>query len=258
LNANLIRSNQDLERFAFAASHDLQEPLRMITIYAELLARRDGQKTEIGENPDALLNHIVQGALRMRDLLADLLMYAEVGVPGDEPVENVDLNVVIQRVEEALSISIEESCASISHVALPTLLGHEVHFFQLFQNLIANAIKYRSELPPRIRISIETKNDETEFAIEDTGIGIAAEYHKAVFQPFKRLRDKKDAGTGVGLAICQRVVERYGGRIWVDSQKGCGSTFRFTLPNVVVRSGGIGTTALSSDVNTCEEAWVSC
>ena len=258
INANLVRSNQDLERFAFAASHDLQEPLRMITTYAELLARHDGQKTEIGKNPDALLNHIVQGALRMRDLLADLLTYAEVGVPGDEPVENIDLNVLIHKVEEALSVSIEESCASISHATLPTVLGHEVHFSQLFQNLIANAIKYRSEAPPRIRISIEAKNNETEFAVEDNGIGIAAEYHKPVFQPFKRLRDKKDTGTGVGLAICQRVVERYGGRIWVDSQKGCGSTFRFTLPNDVVRLAGIGTTVLSVDANTRQEAWISC
>jgi signal transduction histidine kinase len=233
-NANLVRSNQDLERFAFAASHDLQEPLRMITTYAELLARRVGGTINLGEDAAALLSHIVQGALRMRDLLADLLTYAEVEARGDETPGTVDLNALVQRVEQALSFSIEESGASIIRATLPTLLGHQVHFFQLFQNLIANAIKYRSELPPRIYVSVEVNNGKFEFAVEDNGIGIGAEYHKAVFQPFKRLHDKKDARTRIGLAICERVVERYGGRIWVESQKGHGSIFRFILPDAVV------------------------
>jgi len=235
MNAILSRSNQDLERFAFAASHDLQEPLRAITVYAELLEKKYSREHD--EDFAMFVGNIIQGATRMRALLGDLLAYAEIGATSDDSGEAVDLNLVIEKVRQNLQMSIEENGASVVSTELPVLsAAHEFHFLQLFQNLVGNAIKYRSELKPLIQVSVRDVAGKLEFAVADNGLGVAPEYHQKIFQPFQRLHDNKSPGTGIGLAICQRVVERYGGRIWVDSEIGHGATFRFTLPNIEVRS----------------------
>jgi PAS domain S-box-containing protein len=245
LNADLQRSNevlaltnQDLERFAFIASHDLQEPLRMITAYSQLLIR--SYPAEFDSKASTFVDNIVDGTTRMRDLLSDLLAYTEIRSREEEGLEVVDLNSVIENVTQNLKASIDETGTVVTSDHLPTLHASRAHFEPLFQNLIGNAIKYRSAQPPRIHVSVEEVNGELRFSVSDNGIGIDPEYHKQIFEVFRRLHGKKIAGTGVGLAICQRVVERYGGRIWVESQSGQGATFWFTLPNVAVaiRSAG--------------------
>ncbi len=243
LNADLQRSNevlaltnQDLERFAFIASHDLQEPLRMITAYSQLLIKSfPGQ---FNSEASAYVDNIVDGTTRMRELLTDLLAYTEIRSRDEEPLELVDLNAVIENVLQNLKASIDESGAVISSDHLPVVRAFRAHFQPLFQNLIGNAIKYRSEGPPRIHVSVQEVGGELRFSVSDNGMGIDPEYHKQIFEVFRRLHGRKIPGTGVGLAICQRVVERYGGRIWVESQAGHGATFFFTLPNVAVRVAG--------------------
>jgi light-regulated signal transduction histidine kinase (bacteriophytochrome) len=166
----------------------------------------------------------------MRDLLTDLLSYAEAGVDRGDKAERVDVNRVFEKVTENLKPTIDESSAVVTCEHLPDVQGHEAHLVQLFQNLIGNAIKYRGERPPRVHVSAEARNGAWRFSVADNDIGIAPEHHKKVFGVFKRLHGQKIQGTGMGLAICQRVVERYGGSIWVESQLGQGSTFYFTLP----------------------------
>lgn len=226
-NERLARSNEDLERFAFVVSHDFQESLRMITVYSQLLVRSfSGQ---LDPKATTFVDNIVGGTKRIRDLLADLLAYTEVGVRHEE-THAVDLNAVLEKVRHTLSAAIADSGAVVTAEPLPAVKGYEGHFISLFQNLIANAIKYRSELAPRIHITVRQAGHCLEFAVKDNGIGIAPEYHEKIFVAFKRLHGKHIPGTGVGLAICQRVVERYGGRIWVESEAGKGATFHFTLP----------------------------
>jgi PAS domain S-box-containing protein len=241
LNADLQRSNevlaltnQDLERFAFIASHDLQEPLRMITAYSQLLIK--SYPGQFDSEASVFVGNIVDGTTRMRDLLADLLAYTEIRGRDEEPLEVIDLNVVIENVQQNLKASIDESGAVLTNDPLPLLHAHRAHFQSLFQNLIGNAIKYRSAQPPRIHISVQQVDGELRFTVSDNGIGIPAEYHKHIFEVFRRLHSRKIPGTGVGLAICQRIVERYGGRIWVESQAGQGATFFFTLPDAAVAS----------------------
>lgn len=243
LNADLQRSNQvlaltnqDLERFAFIASHDLQEPLRMITAYSQLLIK--SYPGEFDSKASIFVDNIVEGTTRMRDLLSDLLAYTEIRNPDEEPMESVDLNVVVDNVRQKLKTSIDESGAVVTSDRLPALRAYRAHFEPLFQNLIGNAIKYRGAQPPRIHVSVQEVDGELRFRVSDNGIGIDPEYHQQIFEVFRRLHGKKIPGTGVGLAICQRVVERYGGRIWVESKSGQGSTFLFTLPNVAIRSTG--------------------
>jgi PAS domain S-box-containing protein len=233
-NESLERSNEDLERFAFVASHDLQEPLRTITTYAQLLARESPGQPE--SDAATFVYNIVDATKRMRQLLADLLTYSQLGARRDYPVEAVDLNFVLESVKQNLKVAIDESGAVITADRLPTLAASAAHVIPLFQNLIANAIKYRSEQLPRIHISVQETDGQLRFAVTDNGIGIEPEYHERIFEVFKRLHGRKIPGTGVGLAICQRVVERYGGRIWVESQAGQGATFLFTLPDVALHS----------------------
>jgi PAS domain S-box-containing protein len=227
-NERLARSNEDLAGFAFAASHDLQEPLRMITTYVQLLVRA------MPAPPDGdmkmFVGTIVDAAMRMRSLLADLLSYSEVGGEPDEPIERVDLNLVLASVRQNLKVSAEETGAEIAADDLPVISGYSGHFVQLFQNLIGNAIKYRGDSLPRVRISCQAEGGQFRFRVADNGMGIDPQYHAKIFGIFKRLHGKKIPGTGIGLAICQRVVERYHGRIWVESEVGRGATFFFTLP----------------------------
>ena len=227
-NADLARTNDDLERFAFVASHDLQEPLRMITVYSQLLIKAfPGQPSD---DTRMFIEYIVGGTKRMRELLSDLLAYSEISGQPEGSTSAVDLNVVLEKVTENLKAYIDETGASITSEPLPVLKAYEAHLSPLFQNLIENAIKYRGTEPPRIHISVQALEDQFQFAVADNGIGIEPEYREKIFVPFKRLHGKDIPGTGIGLAICQRVVERYGGRIWVESEVGRGSTFIFTVP----------------------------
>lgn len=226
-NESLARSNEDLERFAFVASHDLQEPLRMIGIHSQLISRNYAEILD--QRASKWIETIDAAAKRMRLLLADLLAYAEIGAPSEAPGRQVDLNEVVQKAKENLSLAIAENDAVVVSDELPALLGYESHFIPLFQNLIGNAIKYRAAAPPVIRISAASSDGRVQICVADNGIGIAPEYHAKIFIPFKRLHGATVPGTGIGLAICQRVVEKYGGRIWVESDGASGSSFYFTL-----------------------------
>jgi PAS domain S-box-containing protein len=228
-NESLARSNEDLERFAFVASHDLQEPLRMITAYSQLLVEKFARPLD--DETSMYVEQILGGTSRMRELLADLLAYAEVGSDPQKPAALVDLNTVLASVRKNLRVAIEECHAEISSDRLPSLYVYEGHFVSVFQNLIENAIKYRSERQPDIRITFEQSAGQLRFSVVDNGVGIAPEYHEKIFSAFKRLHGKRIPGTGIGLAICQRIVERYGGRIWVESEVGRGTEFIFALPN---------------------------
>ncbi len=228
LNRQLTRANEDLRQFAFAASHDLQEPLRMITTYSQLLLR--GYRGQLDGEPAMCVDFITRGARRMRSLLTDLLSYAEASADKGDTPERVDLNNVLELVKENLKPAIDESSAVVTCQDLPIVQGEQGHLLQLFQNLVGNAIKYRGETMPRVEISAERQNGNWRIAVADNGMGIAPEHHAKIFGVFKRLHGQSIPGTGIGLAICQRVVERYGGRIWVESELGQGSTFYFTLP----------------------------
>jgi PAS domain S-box-containing protein len=230
-NAALVRANEDLNQFAFAASHDLQEPLRMITSYSELLLK--GYRGQFDGEAAICIEFITEGSKRMRGLLADLLAYIQVAGDGQEPAKPVDLNHVFQTALRNCWAAIEESSAAVTSDNLPTAPGYEPHFVQLFQNLISNGLKYRGEGPPRIHVSAERQDGLWRIAVKDNGIGIAPKYHKQIFGVFKRLHGRAIPGTGIGLAICKRVVDRYGGEIWVESQVGQGATFYFTVPAAV-------------------------
>jgi PAS domain S-box-containing protein len=225
-NEELALSNKDLERFAFVASHDLQEPLRMISVYTQLLARKYPSP---GEEAEMYVHTIVEGASRMRNLLADLLSYTEIRDRTEQDTAPADPNAVIAKVKENLKAAIEESGAMITTEPLPTVNIPESNLIPLFQNLIGNAIKYRGSAPPKIHIRVDRWNGQQRFAVADNGIGIDMQYREKIFGAFKRLHGRNIPGTGIGLAICQRIVERYGGRIWVDSEPGRGCTFYFTL-----------------------------
>jgi PAS domain S-box-containing protein len=225
----LRRANQDLEQFAYSASHDLQEPLRSIKIYGELLTTRyahrlDGQALEF-------LGYLHTGATRMELLVRDLLAYTQVG-RLDPPAEDVDANEVLTATIDALSGAIIQSDATVTGDSMPAVRVHATHLKQLFQNLIGNAIKYRSkERAPVVHVSAERQSGFCRFSVRDNGIGIDPEYKEHIFGLFKRLHSGDEySGTGIGLAICQRIVERYHGRIWVESELGNGSEFIFVLP----------------------------
>ena len=224
----LRRANLDLEQFAYSASHDLQEPLRSVSIYSELLDKRyrgmlDGQAIEF-------LTYLKSGASRMEMLVRDLLAYTQV-TKLDAPPEEADADVVLQTVLSNLAESIGQRHAQISFRPLPVLKIHRIHLQQLFQNLIGNALKYCTEERPVVRLEAERQNGHWLVSVCDNGIGIDPEYKERIFGLFKRLHTADEySGTGLGLAICQRIVERYHGRIWVESQLGKGSTFYFTLP----------------------------
>lgn len=225
---SLARSNADLEHFAFAASHDLQEPLRMVTAYTQLLQKRFLGKLD--READQFIEYSIAGARRMEQLLQALLAYLRVAAT-DEPAELVATDDVLLEVLQNLHAVIAESSAEIVYGQLPPVRAHAVHVLQLFQNLIGNALKYRGVEPPRIEISAAQQAGEWIFSIVDNGIGIDPRYADQIFGVFKRLHGEKYSGTGIGLAICKKIVERYGGRIWVETAPQCGSVFHFSLPN---------------------------
>ncbi|HEX4595347.1 MAG TPA: ATP-binding protein [Bryobacteraceae bacterium] len=226
-NEALRQSNDDLKQFAYAASHDLQEPLRMVALYSQMLQRKYAFASD--SETDQYVGFIVGGAKRMEMLLKDLLTYSQTGADVG-PAQPTDCESVMRKVLLNLQASVEQSAATISWESLPTVQAHEVRLVQLLQNLVGNAIKYRSTEPPKIRIAAERRDADWLFVVEDNGIGIEPEYAPQIFGIFKRLHGQNYPGTGIGLAICQRIVERYNGRIWVESQPGDGSRFFFTLP----------------------------
>ncbi len=249
--AELARTNEELERFAYIASHDLQEPLRMVASFVQLLAER--YQGQLDSDADEFIAFAVDGARRMQRLINDLLEYSRVSTRG-QPLRPTDAEAVLADVLWNLNIAIEEAGATVTHDPLPTVLADPTQLMQLLQNLIGNAIKFRSERPPVIHISAKREEGQGAreakdpvlavpassfyvFSVHDNGIGIAPEYHERIFGVFQRLHTRQEyPGTGIGLAICRRVVERHGGRIWVESQPGQGATFYFTLPAALVGS----------------------
>ena len=224
----LARSNRDLEQFAYVASHDLQEPLRMVVTYAQLLAER--YKGKLDADADKYIHYAVDGALRMQVLVRDLLALSRVGRQNAERAK-VDCNQVAQSVLKNLEAAIEESGAQVVCEPLPTVTGDSSQLLQLFQNLIGNAIKFCGTEEPVIRVTARETGQEWMFSIADNGIGIAPENLEAVFAIFKRLHTRTEyPGSGIGLSLCKKIVEHHGGRIWVESKPGQGSIFNFTLP----------------------------
>ena len=227
-NEALRQSNDDLSQFAYAASHDLQEPLRMVALYGQLFQKR--YAGQLDQEADRCLGFVISGAQRMEMLLRDLLVYSQTG-SDQEPAVQVDCVEALAKVTLNLQAGIEQNKAVVSWTRLPRVKAHEFRIVQLFQNLIGNAIKYRGVEAPVICVTAERQDDGTWlFCVEDNGIGIEPEYSQQVFGIFKRLHGHRFPGTGIGLAICQRIVERYGGRIWVEPAPGEGSRFCFTLP----------------------------
>jgi light-regulated signal transduction histidine kinase (bacteriophytochrome) len=227
--AELLRANQDLEQFAYSASHDLQEPLRSVKIYSELLAQELGEKLE-GDTRE-FLGFVTSGATRMEMLVRDLLAYTQAG-QAERPETPEDTTAALNCALANLDGAIRESGAQVISEQLPALRVHSTQLQQLFQNLVGNAIKYRRpETQPEIHVTVRRDGEMWLFSVSDNGLGIEAEYKERIFGLFKRLHTGDEySGTGIGLAICQRIVERYHGRIWVESEPGKGSTFHFTLP----------------------------
>ncbi len=223
----LQRSNDELRQFAYVASHDLQEPLRTVASFTQLLVSR---YRDLGDaEADEFVSLIVDGVERMSVLIHDLLEYSHTGVQKTLPSEPASAEGALGEVLFSLSASIQESGATITHDPLPEVWLESRSLVQLLQNLIGNAIKYRGQDPLYVHVSAELKGDEWLFSVRDNGIGIAPQYHGRIFGIFKRLHGKEIPGTGIGLAICQRIVEWHGGKIWVDSELGSGAVFHFTL-----------------------------
>jgi len=225
----LRRSNTELEQLAYVASHDMQEPLRMVASYLQLVAQR--YHGRLDADADEFIGYAVDGAKRMQALINDLLAYSRIGTKA-RPFEPTDCNAVVKTALAQLRIAIDESGAEVVVGALPTVPGDATQLLQLFQNLIGNAIKFRGGgRPPKVDVSAEAHADGWCFAVRDNGIGIAPEYFERIFVLFQRLHGRTEyAGTGIGLAICKKIVERHGGRIWVESTPGEGAVFRFTTP----------------------------
>jgi signal transduction histidine kinase len=225
----LARSNADLEQFAYVASHDLQEPLRMVSAYTQLLGER--YKGRLDENADKFIGYACEGAMRMQVLIQDLLTFSRVGRAGTAHA-SVDCNAVMQEVAQTLATAIQESGAGLTHGELPTVWADRTQVVQVFQNLIGNAIKFRGKDAPVVTVQAEKAGQHWLFTVSDNGIGIAPEYSENIFVVFQRLHARTEyAGNGIGLAICKKIIERGGGKIWVESQAGSGSTFKFTMPS---------------------------
>jgi signal transduction histidine kinase len=222
----LARSNADLEQFAYVASHDLQEPLRMVAAYTQLLAER--YRGKLDENADKFIGYASEGALRMQSLIQDLLAFSRVGRNGSG---RVDCDAVMGEVLMTLGPAIQESGAVVTHEKLPEVWANRSQMAQVLQNLVGNAIKFRGKEPPVISVQAEKAGQQWLFSVSDNGIGIAPEYAENIFVVFHRLHARTEyPGNGIGLAICKKIVERNGGKIWVEAQTGHGSVFKFTMP----------------------------
>jgi PAS domain S-box-containing protein len=227
ITAELQYSNTELEQFAYVISHDLQEPLRMVSSYTQLLAKRYSDKLD--NDADEFIAYAVDGTKRMQSLLHDLLEYSRVGTRG-KPFSLVNCEHIVEQAIANLKIAIEECGASVSYDVLPTIMGDEGQLVRLFQNLIGNAIKFRREEAPQVHISAKRMNYIVTFSVKDNGIGIDPQHSQSIFEILRRLHTIEEyPGTGMGLAICKKIVERHGGHISVQSQPGQGSTFYFSV-----------------------------
>lgn len=234
----LARSNADLEQFAYVASHDLQEPLRMVSSYCQLLHRRYQDKLDA--TADEFIGFAVEGATRMQSLLEDLLTYSRVGTK-EMSMEQVDCNIVLKDALTNLKLMLEQNDAVVTYDSLPTVLGHSKQLIQLFQNLISNAVKYKGSQRPEIHVAVDDPEEAWRFAVRDNGIGFDPQFSDRIFVIFQRLHTKAEyPGTGMGLAICKKIVERHGGRIWAESTPGLGSTFYFSIPRTRSMNGTPG------------------
>lgn len=226
LNEDLLKINKELEIFAYVASHDLQEPLRKIASFTELLEKRYSENLD--ERGLKYMGYITGGARRMQQLISDLLQFSRVGTRS-KPFTEVNMNEVMRIVQENLALVIQEKDAKIDYADLPMILGDEMQLIQVFQNLIDNGIKFCLNAP-QIRITAESRKNNWLFSIQDNGIGIDTEYADKIFVIFQRLHDREEyRGTGIGLAVCKKIIERHKGRIWFDVQPGIGTTFHFTI-----------------------------
>jgi signal transduction histidine kinase len=224
----LARSNEELQHFAYIASHDLQEPLRMIASFLQLLNLEYGNR--IDDEGKEYIRFAVNGAGRMQALIEDLLTYSRVDTKGKE-FGSTDMEEVFERVILDLQKIIEESGATVTHDPLPTIKADSLQMMQLLQNLINNGIKFRREEPPRVHVSARREDGQWHFRVSDNGIGIEPEYQGRIFIIFQRLHTRDEyPGTGIGLAVCKRITDRHGGNIWVESETGRGSTFHYTIP----------------------------
>jgi PAS domain S-box-containing protein len=229
---DLLRSNDELAQFAYVASHDLQEPLRTVSIYAQLLAKR--YKGQLGPDADEFIGHITESSSRMENLIRDLLDFSQLDSRGSDHFVKISCDVVLDDALNNLRVRIQETGAIIRRMPLPSVLGDPVQLLRLFQNLIVNSIKYRSSHPPQIDIMAEPREAFWLISVRDNGIGIEPQYAEKVFGIFRRLHPRAErSGNGMGLAICKKIVTRHGGLIWVESKLGEGATFRLTLPAVV-------------------------
>jgi signal transduction histidine kinase len=230
LERRVAMRTEELQQFAYVASHDMKEPMRMISSYASLLQRR--YQGRLGEDADTYIGYIVEGVRRMNDMIAALLEYSRVGESKEaEATVRVNTESVLADVLDNLKVTVAESGAVVTHDPLPDVMYNPVRLGQLLQNLVSNAIKYRSpDRKPKVHITCAERDREIVFSVRDNGEGIAPEHRDTIFGIFKRLHGKDVEGTGIGLAMCRRIVERNGGRIWVESEPGVGSTFSFTIP----------------------------
>jgi PAS domain S-box-containing protein len=228
-SAELTRSNDDLQQFAYIAAHDLQEPLRMVSSYTQLLAKR--YKGRLDSDADEFIAYAVDGAHRMQLLIADLLAYCRVGTTGKRPTETSS-ETALDRALLNLRGAIQESGGVVTHDPMPTVMADGAQLIQLFQNVIGNAIKYRSAEPPRVHVSARKESpDEWIFSMRDNGLGIAPQFFEKIFVMFQRLHGREEfSGTGIGLALSRKIADRHGGRMWVESDAGRGSTFYLALP----------------------------
>ncbi len=224
----LSRSNQELEQFAYVASHDLQEPLRMVASYTQLIAQR--YQGRLDADADEFIAYAVDGAIRMQAIINDLLVLSRVGT-RTKSFAQVDSKAALDKALANLRLVIEETGASVVCDSLPALDADGSQLTQLFQNLIGNALKFRGDHSPCVKIGAERKDEEWVFHVRDNGIGIAPEYFERIFLMFQRLHSKREyPGTGIGLTICKKIIERHNGRIWVTSEQGKGTAFYFTIP----------------------------
>ena len=232
----LRRSNEDLQQFAYVASHDLQEPLRTVISYAQLLSRR--YQGKLDADADDFIDYVRAGATHMQELITDLLAFSQVQTKG-QPFAMTDCEKVLARVLLRLQAQIEETRAVVTHDSLPTVFADVTQLGQVLQNLLSNALKFHGKQPPRVHVSAQSDGKQWVFAVRDQGIGLEPTHAARIFQVFQRLHSRRAyPGTGIGLAICKRIIEQHGGRIWVESELGKGATFLFTLPAVPGEADG--------------------